>query len=86
MCNCGNKRNTYTQQQQAQQANNVNENESKTGIDVGNTNFEYTGKTALTVIGNVTGKNYRFNYPGDIQAIDLRDAAGMAMVPVLKRR
>jgi hypothetical protein len=86
MCNCGNKRNTYPQQQSPQQASSVNANTSKTGINVGNTNFEYTGKTALTVIGNVTGKKYRFNNPGDIQAIDLRDVAGMAMVPVLKRR
>lgn len=83
MCNCGNKRSNYAQQQQA---NSVNTNASKTGINVGNTNFEYTGKTALTVKGNVTGKSYRFNYPGDVQAIDLRDAAGMAMVPVLKRK
>ena len=85
MCNCGNKRNNYTQQQQSNSAN-TNASASKTGINVGNTNFEYTGKTALTVKGNVTGKSYRFNYPGDVQAIDLRDVAGMAMVPVLKRK
>lgn len=85
MCNCGNKRNNYTQQQQSNSVN-TNTNASKTGINVGNTNFLYTGKTALTVKGNVTGKSYRFNYPGDIQAINIRDAAGMAMVPVLKRK
>jgi hypothetical protein len=85
MCNCGNKRNNYTQQQ-ASNSVNTNSSASKTGINVGNTNFEYTGKTALTVKGNVTGKSYRFNYPGEIQAIDLRDVAGMAMVPVLKRK
>ena len=85
MCNCGNKRSNYTQQQQSNSVN-TNANASKTGINVGNTNFEYTGKTALTVKGNVTGKSYRFNYPGEVQAVDLRDAAGMAMVPVLKRK
>jgi hypothetical protein len=86
MCNCGNKRSAYTQQQQTQQTNSASANTSKTGVNVGSTNFEYTGKTALTVKGNVTGKSYRFGYPGDVQAIDLLDIAVMAMVRVLKRR
>lgn len=47
--------------------------------------FEYTGKTAITVTGNISGKQYRFNSPGDKQLIDYRDAAGMTKVPVLKR-
>lgn len=49
-------------------------------------NFEYTGKTALTVIGNVSGRKYRFNYSGDIQPVDKRDEAGMMGIPVLRRR
>jgi hypothetical protein len=46
--------------------------------------FEYTGETALTVTGNVSGKRYRFNHPGEILLIDYRDASGMRGVPVLK--
>ena len=51
-----------------------------------NSIFEYIGKTALTVVGNITGRTYRFNRPGDLQSIDSRDAAGMTTVPVLRRR
>ncbi len=47
--------------------------------------FEYIGKTALTVIGNVTRKRYRFSYPQQKQIIDARDAEGMLAVPVLKK-
>ncbi|WP_177191776.1 hypothetical protein [Parafilimonas terrae] len=47
--------------------------------------FQYTGNTALSVIGNVTRKSYRFGFPGDIQHIALNDVAGMAAIPVLKR-
>lgn len=47
--------------------------------------FEYTGATALTVTGNVSGKKYRFLFTGDRQMIDYRDASGMIAVPVLKR-
>ena len=47
--------------------------------------FEYIGATALTVIGSVSGKKYRFLFTGDRQLIDSRDASGMAGVPVLKK-
>ena len=47
--------------------------------------FEYVGKTPLTVIGNVTRKQYRFNYPGDKQNIDYRDVSGVMGMPELKR-
>ncbi|MEP6684989.1 MAG: hypothetical protein ABJA35_17070 [Parafilimonas sp.] len=47
--------------------------------------FEYTGTTALSVIGNVTRKNYRFHFSGDKQYIELNDAAAMMAVPVLRR-
>ena len=48
-------------------------------------NFQYTGKTALTVTGNITQNRYRFNFPGDVQAIHSKDAAGMMSLPVLRR-
>jgi len=83
MCNCGNKRNSFSQQQKSgtSKSNTRKPIESTTP----NANFEYTGKTALTVVGNVTGKNYRFSKTGEIQIIDHRDAPGMKMIPVLKR-
>ena len=81
MCNCGDKRTAYSRQQQNAKEVNI----SKSEINVGDRNFEYTGKTALTIIGSVTGKTYRFSHPGDAQSIDLRDVAGMKMIPVLRR-
>ncbi|QEC67571.1 hypothetical protein FRZ67_09820 [Panacibacter ginsenosidivorans] len=85
MCNCGKKRNEYSQQ------SNVAATQPKPQMIPAmqqNTNsvFEYTGKTALTVMGSITGRRYRFNRPGDMQSIDPRDAAGMMAVPVLQRR
>jgi len=47
--------------------------------------FEYAGRTAITVIGNITGKKYRFSYPGDKQNIDHRDVKGMQSIPGLKK-
>ncbi len=47
--------------------------------------FEYIGKTALSVIGNRTGKNYRFSFSGDKQIIDYRDVADMLAVPILHK-
>ena len=47
--------------------------------------FEYKGKTALTVRGNISGKNYRFSRPGDIQQIDYRDAPSMMRIGALMK-
>lgn len=47
--------------------------------------FEYIGKTALTVTGNISGKQYRFTKSGDKQIVDYRDASGLTKVPVLKK-
>lgn len=51
----------------------------------GYASFEYTGKTALTLIGNVTGMQYRFNYTGNRQNIDYRDVPSIMVIPVLKK-
>ena len=84
MCNCGNKRSQYNQE------NNVSSGQTETSTITSkqytNSIFEYVGKTALTVVGNITGRRYRFNRPGDLQSIDSRDAAGMLAVPVLRRK
>lgn len=84
MCNCGKKRTDYNQQTHVaatQIKTTMPSMQQKT-----NAVFEYTGKTALTVMGNITGRRYRFNRPGDMQSIDVRDATGMMAVPVLRRK
>ena len=84
MCNCGNKRDALSSQRSLQLSNkeNIARQESKMWPDV---NFEYTGKTALSVRGNVSGKSYRFSKPGEVQLIDYRDAASLTAINVLKR-
>lgn len=47
--------------------------------------FEYTGQTALSVTGMITGNKYRFSKTGEVQQIDHRDAGSMMAVPVLKK-
>jgi hypothetical protein len=46
--------------------------------------FQYMGSTALSIIGRVTRKSYRFNFPGDIKPVAIVDATDMKAVPVLK--
>ncbi|HWF03266.1 MAG TPA: hypothetical protein VHA06_06240 [Candidatus Angelobacter sp.] len=46
--------------------------------------FEYTGKTALTVVSPATGKHYRFAKPGARLEVDMRDRAWLTFVPNLK--
>jgi hypothetical protein len=48
-------------------------------------NFEYTGRTALTMRGAITGRSYRFAQPGAVVAVDRRDAPSAAGVPHLRR-
>lgn len=84
MCNCGNKRSEYAQQ--ATQGQDTPRQGLKIPVQTYNyAGFEYTGKTALTVTGNVTGKQYRFSTPGARQEIDYRDIPGMVNIPVLRR-
>jgi hypothetical protein len=84
MCNCGNKRNEFASHQsfKINEAVRTQLLQKKMWPDV---SFEYKGKTALSIKGNISGKNYRFTRPGDIQLIDYRDANAMMAVPVLKR-
>jgi hypothetical protein len=46
--------------------------------------FEYVGRTALTAIGPVSGKRYRFEKPGAVVTVDPRDRPGLAAVPALR--
>ena len=83
MCNCGKKRTEYSHTNYTHTGSAIDTRvaELKPGIA-----FQYTGKTALTVMGSVTGTRYRFSFTGDIKEIDYRDAAGMTGIPVLQRK
>ncbi len=48
-------------------------------------NFQYTGKTVLTVVGPVTGIQYRFDGHGAVLPVDARDQRAVAAVPHLIR-
>lgn len=47
--------------------------------------FEYVGKTALTAVGPVTRRRYRFAGPGAVVEVDGYDAPAMIAVPNLRR-
>jgi hypothetical protein len=80
MCNCGKK----TINKPAYQANQGYQQQEIKPLQQG-IRFQYTGSTALTAVGNITGRRYRFSRPYDIQLIDQRDAVGLRQVHVLKQ-
>ena len=47
--------------------------------------FQYTGPTALTAIGPLSGRRYQFTGPGAVVAVDPRDRASLATVPNLRQ-
>ena len=47
--------------------------------------FEYTGHTALNVVGPVSRSPYRFGRPGARVTVDARDSAALARLPALRR-
>jgi hypothetical protein len=46
--------------------------------------FEYVGRTALTVVGPISGARYRFERPDARIRIDQRDQPSLAKIPVLR--
>ena len=54
-------------------------------ISPGTITFEYIGRTALRVIGGVTGKQDRFEEPGARLTVDWRDRASLDQLPMLKQ-
>lgn len=94
MCNCGKKRSEFKSQNTNTRGANkqiiqqpfYQQPAQPTPAQVTKTvMFQYTGKSALTITGSTTRRNYRFSFPGDIQHIALSDAQSMGNVPVLKR-
>jgi hypothetical protein len=47
--------------------------------------YQYTGPSAMTVAGPMSGATYRFGAPGAKVQIDTRDASSMAGLPNLRR-
>jgi hypothetical protein len=46
--------------------------------------YQYVGRTALTVVSPATGRQYRFDRPGAVQQVDLRDRQWLERVPDVK--
>jgi hypothetical protein len=51
---------------------------------MGRAYFEYVGETAITAVGSVTGRQYRFATPGVPVVVDARDRWSLARVPLLR--
>jgi hypothetical protein len=51
---------------------------------MGTVYFEYVGVTAITAVGTVTGRQYRFSAPGVPVVVDARDRWSLAKVPNLR--
>jgi hypothetical protein len=47
--------------------------------------YQYTGATAMTVTGPISGATYRFGQPGAKVQIDPRDVSSLAGLPNLHR-
>ena len=47
--------------------------------------FEHDRASGLTVVGPATGRRYRFEGPGSLVEVDVRDAPALAAVPGLRR-
>lgn len=54
-------------------------------VYAGPVEFQYTGRTGLSVLGPITRTRYRFNGPGARVAVDPRDAASLTAVPNVVR-
>lgn len=46
--------------------------------------FQYLGRTALTVVGPISGARYRFERTGSQLRVDPRDRAALLRVPALR--
>ncbi len=47
--------------------------------------FQYVGKKAITAVSPMSGRQYRFGYPGAIVQVDPRDRASLAAIPNLRQ-
>jgi hypothetical protein len=87
MACCGQKRQQISRANPVQRGSNpaLPSNLSRPAAQARTTAFQYLGKTALTAVGPVSGRHYRFNYPGAIVEVDPRDQGSLATVPNLRQ-
>jgi hypothetical protein len=57
---------------------------SASRFPMGRAYFEYVGQTAITAVGSVTGRQYRFATLGVSVVVDARDRWSLARVPLLR--
>jgi len=58
---------------------------AQTAVRQQSVTFQYVGKTALTAVGPVSGRHYRFSKPGSIVEVDFRDRGALAGVLNLRQ-
>jgi hypothetical protein len=58
---------------------------AKSPVHQQGTTFQYVGKTAITAVSPMSGRQYRFGYPGAIVQVDPRDRASLAAIPNLRQ-
>ena len=80
MCNCGEKRMEYSHHSHPGNTSKVIRPQTSSYAC-----FEYTGKTAFRINGNITGKEYVFSSPGSRQDVDYRDIPPLITIPILRR-
>lgn len=86
MACCGQRRQQIRQQASVQRASSpALIRNSKHPPTRGGVAFQYVGKTALTAVGSVSGRHYRFSHPTAIVEVDPRDRASLATVPNLRQ-
>ena len=87
MACCGQRRQQISRAMPVQRANNPapGSNVNRVPAVPRTTTFQYVGKTALTAVGPISGRYYRFNHPGAILEVDPRDRASLASVPNLRQ-
>ena len=58
---------------------------AKAGDTTRRMEFEYMGRSALTVVAPATGIRYRFDHPGARLRVNARDALALQSIPLLRR-
>jgi hypothetical protein len=87
MACCGQRRQQISRAIPIQRAHNLalRTNLSRPAPQTQGTAFQYFGKTGMTAVGPISGRYYRFNYPGAIVEVDPRDRPSLATVPNLRQ-
>jgi hypothetical protein len=58
---------------------------AQTPVRLQSITFQYVGRTALTAVGPVSGRHYRFSQTGAMIEVDFRDRGALATVPNLRQ-